>query len=589
VKNTLLFGKNTCEMNENINVNDINSHFANICKKTQESPEFDYNHPASTNPFVLKQVTNQQIIKVWRQMKNKENMKEEETGICNKMIYLTIYAPNITSIICHMINLSIMENNIPSILKITRIMPIPKIKNPSPTDYRPISIIPILLKILEKLVFDQLSHYVMSNNIIHDRQFGFKKGHSTTTYMCSLMDLIYHNLANAKVSLIASIDLKKAFDKIDRELLIKKLMLYGIKSDWFESYLRDRLQFVEYSEKKSTYLETETGIPQGSALSGLLFTIFLNDMPQCCVNTEMYQYADDTNTVKAEYPHKIYELISQVQTDINNILIWLKNNNLELNESKTQIMLITNKKFEFLADSISITVGNQVIKCVPKIKCLGLIIDCELSWKDHIIHVTKKANATMYSLYPYMYLLTHSQRALIVNSHILSIIMYLFVIWGNANCKQIESINKVIKRSAKMIDLARKYDSASECLQNNNILLCKPLYEFNLCKIVFKQLYCDINYFKNFQLPQDIDTLQTRNGKFLKTHKLACASPRIFAIQSWMDIPTEIKTSNTIKSFSKFAFNYYMSKQNSTFNVNDDVCNLSCIESAIWCENEYLT
>jgi len=100
VKNTLLFGKNTCEMNKNNNVNDINSHFANICKKTQESPEFDYNHPASTNPFVLKQVTNQQIIKVWRQMKNKENMKEDETGICNKMIHLTIYAPNITSIIC---------------------------------------------------------------------------------------------------------------------------------------------------------------------------------------------------------------------------------------------------------------------------------------------------------------------------------------------------------------------------------------------------------------------------------------------------------------------------------------------------------
>jgi len=76
-----------------------------------------------------------------------------------------------------MINLSIMENNIPSILKVTRIMPIPKIKNPSPTDYRPISIIPILLKFLEKLVFDQLSHYLLSNNIIHDRQFGFKKGH----------------------------------------------------------------------------------------------------------------------------------------------------------------------------------------------------------------------------------------------------------------------------------------------------------------------------------------------------------------------------------------------------------------------------
>jgi len=74
-------------------------------------------------------------------------------------------------------------------------------------------------------------------------------------------------------------------------------MLYRIKSEWFESYLRDRLQFVQYSEKKSNYLETETGIPQGSALSGLLFTIFLNDMPQCCVNTEMYQYADDTNTV----------------------------------------------------------------------------------------------------------------------------------------------------------------------------------------------------------------------------------------------------------------------------------------------------
>ena len=173
--------------------------------------------------------------------------------------------------------------------------------------------------------------------------------------------------------------------------------------------MTNRKQFVEHNKIQSDITLTETGIPQGSALSGMLFTIFLNDMPNVCVFSEPYQYADDTNIIDSEHPESRDELLKRMQSDIQNLIMWLKSNYLELNNSKTQMMVICSPKNQIYAKDFKINVENVTISCVNVIKCLGLYIDSQLNWNHHIINVVKKCNFMLSSLYPYMNLLTPKQ------------------------------------------------------------------------------------------------------------------------------------------------------------------------------------
>jgi len=323
IKQLVQIGKNNNNniLDENIiDVNNINKHFVNICKNENVTNKNNLNVKECRTKFTLCKVTSSQIRHVWKCFKDKNKTKEDDTGLCNRMVNLTILAPNITELITTFVNMSLADNHIPVCLKTARIMPIPKIKNPSATDFRPISILPVFLKILEKIVYAQLSKYMFMNNYINERQFGFKTGQSTTTYMLELMDYIYKLICDDKIGMMISLDLKKAFDKVDRKLLIEKLGWYGIESGWFEALLTNRKQYVEYNGKRSTEEYTDRGIPQGSALSGLLFVIFLNDMPECLCHTQPYFYADDTNLLDSDYTDNYQELKVRVEGDIQRVL-----------------------------------------------------------------------------------------------------------------------------------------------------------------------------------------------------------------------------------------------------------------------------
>jgi len=567
-------------------LNRPNMHFTNICKNSfsDNNSSFMTAYKA-TNQFKFNYVNTYDVLKLWKYTKNKDNTKEDHTGMCNKMINRTILAPNITTLFMHFFNLSLKENSIPDILKISRIIPIPKKPNPTNVDFRPISIIPICLKLLEKLVYDQLSFYVNENKIINNRQFGFKKHQSTTTYMCNLMDYLYSNLAEDKICLMVSIDMKKAFDKVNRKLLIQKLISYGINCAWFVSYLSSRKQYVDHNNKKSNITITETGIPQGSALSGLLFTIFLNDMPDCCEFAEPFQYADDSNIVDADKPENRLKPLCRIQKDVDNLTNWLKDNYLELNESKTQMIMISNSKNQMYTKEFKIKVENETIHCVRELKCLGLYIDDQLNWKQHVCNVTEKCYSILFSLYPYLSLLTVNQRMIIIKSYILSNIIYLFVIWGNAKHSVMDSVNKLIKQCAKAIELRRKYDSSSDILCNYQILLPNFLHQFELSKIVFKQIHFNIKYFQNFSLPETSDVTQTRNNTYIKqeTNLMARKNPKMIAKQVWTSLPDKLKIIEN-NNYMNNLLMYYVNEQNYSNSMHyeeENNCNLSCIDSVV--------
>ena len=240
----------------------------------------------------------------------------------------------------YLFNLSIKKGVFPDDLKIARVTPISKGEDSSDVSnyrpIRPISVLPCFSKILMRIMYNRLYKYLIENNILYSKQFGFQNGHSTDHAVVQLVDQIIESFENNKYTLGVFIDLSKAFDTVDHSILLKKLELYGITDrnhGWLKSYLSNRRQFVQINEKEKTSLETiSCGVPQGSIFGPLLFLLYVNDLKNASNILDPIMFADDTNLF---FTHKdIRYLFQIVNQELENINQWFVSNKLSLNIKK---------------------------------------------------------------------------------------------------------------------------------------------------------------------------------------------------------------------------------------------------------------
>ena len=166
-----------------------------------------------------------------------------------------------------------------------------------PGNYRPISILPVISKILERIAHMQLMDYCTENSLLSDAQSGFRKSHSTQTSLLRMTERVYSSLNSGHFVGMVALDLKKAFDTVNHEILIDKLDYYGVHGAtklWFKDYLSNRSQYAAINGQLSDSKQIRTGVPQGSILGSLLFIIYVNDIPVCINSSEANMYADDT-------------------------------------------------------------------------------------------------------------------------------------------------------------------------------------------------------------------------------------------------------------------------------------------------------
>ena len=385
---------------------------------------------------------------------------------------------------------AIIETEIwPKKLKIQVIRPIyKKGRKKDMENYRPISILPIINKFIEKFFETQLQTFFKKWHVIIKEQYGFQKGKGTNEALKHINEKISKALDKGKYVGATFIDLQKAFDTVNRERLKKKLQKYGLCNKFcgiLNSYLDERLCCVKIGNAYSECLTSKEGVPQGSVLGPLLFLIYINDINEENELT-LTIFADDILLLNIENTKK--EMLSKMQTHLNIIQKWCEQNKLYINENKTKIMFIRATKKENLeeklwmhTDKCNKTMCESTcveIKQTENIKYLGVEVDCKWKFKIHIDNVIKKIRQIMPKLYSVKKLLGVGNKKIIYDAWIKSQLQYAIEIYGLANKTDIDRLQKIQNKVIKTLFANRFCHSAKELYKKLNILKIDQLRKY---------------------------------------------------------------------------------------------------------------
>ncbi|MEO1917133.1 MAG: reverse transcriptase family protein, partial [Candidatus Thioglobus sp.] len=316
-------------------------------------------------------------------------------------------------------NLSIRLSTFPDKCKIAKLKPL--FKKGSKTEaknYRPISLLPLISKIVEKVIYDQTQNFLDKNEILYKYQSGFRSNHSTNSCLSYLSNKVLTSFDQGMLTGMILIDLQKAFDTIDHEILLQKMKYLGFSAatiKWFESYLENRIFKVNVGDEYSNPGDLSCGVPQGSILGPLLFLLYVNDMP-LSVSCDLLLYADDSCLV---YTGKdVDEIETQLNNDFNSICDWFVDNKLSIHfgEDKTKSIIFGSKQKLRSLKELDIRRGNVKIKQHSEVTYLGCVLDGALSGEAMATHALGKINGKLKFLYRNQNYLCYSLRRLLCNA-----------------------------------------------------------------------------------------------------------------------------------------------------------------------------
>ena len=536
---------------------ELNKHFVSIGKKTANSVNTSRHHFSEylNNPnknfFKFFEIVPNEIQNTINSCKNKKCSVDKIPIKIYKAVSDIISRP-----LCTIFNESINLGIFPNTLKIGKIRPLFKAGDKKlASNYRPITILPTLSKIFEKLVFSRMYNFLNKFGLLHSCQFGFRKLHNTSHALSAMTKTIYEKLNDRHNVLALYIDLQKAFDVLDHNILIKKLNYLGIRGsflNWLTSFLSNRHQCVELDNNtKSNLLPISHGIPQGSVLGPLLFTIFINDIFTCSP-FQTFSFADDTTCISSA--HSMNDLYEIVNRNLIHLYDWLCANKLKLNASKTKYMLFTNKKYDILP---LIKINNQTIEKTENIKVLGITIDEKLTFRNHICNINRKLAFTSHIIKRLAYMKLNILQT-IYYAYAYSALIYANTIWGNsARCHS--NILQVTQNTIIRNIWGNHNIKTDKMFLNLKILKINQIFNYSINSLMYKIISKQaptfvIDAIMSNQRNQ-VNSYNTRHNSLItKTQFTLSLSCQCFTWQGphyWNNLSRNIKNATNMQSFKR--------------------------------------
>ena len=385
---------------------------------------------------------------------------------------LKLAKDELTPAVTHIVNLSISQRKFPDSWKKSKIIPLFKKDDPlNPKNYRPVAILPIISKVVERVVFSQMMEYLNTNGLLHPSSHAYRSGHNTATALITMYDS-WTRSSDAGLSTAAIVlDMSAAFDIIDRKLLLKKLNLLGFDEHvlgWLNSYLTDRTQSVCINGVLSRLLPTDTGVPQGSILGPLLYTLYTLEIPEVIhgesndtwppysVGDQLMDtivvYADDT-TVNVSAAND-EDLSNKLRNKFQIVSGYMVSQALKLNDDKSHLLVFTNERSKRVSNVVlSTSLGD--IRPSNSEKFLGGIVQKDLKWNEHIAKdkdnllsaLSKRCNA----LQIIAKVASFKTRKTIANGLFIGKLSYLISVWGGTSRENFDLLQIVQNRAARIV------------------------------------------------------------------------------------------------------------------------------------------
>ena len=473
-------------------------------------------------------------------------------------ILLKQLAPSVCKALCIIFNKSMSEGIFPQDMKLAEVVPIFKSKDRSVcTNYRPISLLPVVSKILERVIKKRLYKFIVDNNLLYNSQYGFRNNHSTVNAITEFIGKILKGFEEENCAISVFLDLSKAFDTIDHRILLNKLEFYGVRglaNQWFHSYLNNRWQQVKYIDGvRSSPLKVQCGVPQGSVLGPLLFVLYTNDIYACLQHSSCILFADDTTIFNIG--KDIDQMLMLISQDMSVVTDWFRANKLSLNLNKTNCILFRPKNLDNNV-TYNLTVGNETINMVTDTKFLGLYIDKNLLWTKHINTIRSKLNSGLYAINSVRNLLPVQEKRMLYMSLINCHLIYGLMLWGPMI--QASDKKKLIKQQKKAIRAVGGLSvggHTAPVYKNNKIIKLDDLIELELAKFMYKfvekslpmpllQLFTSNEQVHNYNTRgrQDARTMQHESSIFSKS--FLARAPSV-----WTQLAQNLKQKPSLASF----------------------------------------
>ena len=540
------YNKHFCSVGENI---------ANSFKSNKQS--YPWKGPNSVYKFKFSTITKEVVALAINNMPNKSSL-----DILNMDIkLLKISKDIITDVLCHIFNLSIKQSKFCDDWKVARVSPAYKgkgVKNDL-NNYRPISNISHVAKIMERIINKQFVNYLTKHDFINVDQSAYRANHSTTTALHRVMEDWLEALNDNQFIGIVYLDTKKCFDSIDHKILLHKLKRYGvvdIENKWFNSYLNNRSQKVFINNDYSEPGALKSGVPQGSILGPTLFLLYINDLSQhsfkACVNI----YSDDVLIYYAS--NDFEELRKILQTSIDSISQWYYGNRLLLSSDKCGAMVITNKS---QTENLNLNIGGSDLTEVDNFKYLGVIIDNKLNFNLHVESKVSKVKSKLYALRRLRNILPQSSLIKLYRSIIQTGLDYSITVWGNTSQNNMINIDRQQKMAARIImDNFDFINTRGDNLCNLLNLQCfQDRLKYSTCCLMYKCIHGLVpDYLSNhilyeFEIHNHVTRTAINNDLYLPFPCIEQYKQSLFynGAKTWNNLSNLVRDSTSLNTFKR--------------------------------------